>query len=337
MVELIPTDVRRKFEEACTGTDPLWDIRLRRLISTFTWYTQAGLADKQFAQQLVADDTYLQRLSEMLVAYKLARAGYKLSSKAAGPDLWASKAGRGFWVEVITPRPEQVDASFLNQHEAGPDGFVKVPSDQILRRWTSAISEKARKLLGTDNQISGTRSPGYLEKKLVKANEPFVIAINARNLRSKAGEGVFSGRSLNPCAVEALFAVGPLELRFGPLDGSSPARLSVGRSQRAVLKSATGADIQMTTFLDEAYAPISAVWALDIDESEMILNPPWPGIERNYFASAAMFNPHAINPLAPRDLPTFEDWTCKIEGDSYHLNHHDRIPFRPGRPGLVRR
>ncbi|MBP3984786.1 hypothetical protein J5837_10200 [Pseudoxanthomonas helianthi] len=326
---MIPPAVQRKFESACSDAGGLWDIKLRRLIALFEWFTWEGLADPHFVQELAAEDTYRERLSEMLVAYKLMRSGYELKSDSAGPDFWAYKGEQGFWVEVVTPRPTRIDPDYLAQTGATDEGMLEFPADQVLRRWTQAIDKKVAALLGPREGSPDGKRPGYLHKGIVKATQPYVIAVNGRNLRGKAGIG-FNGSSGNPCAVEALFAVGPLHIRFDPI-GNGFMRPSLGRSQRASIESPNGSPIPLTTFLDETYAQVSAVWALDIDEDEVLLDPAWPNLERNYFASAGVFNPLAVNPLAVGAFPTFEDWTCNISGDSYQLTHHNRIPFRPSR------
>lgn len=327
MVE-IPPAVRSKFERVCGNATPLWDIKLRRLCMAYEWFTGAGLADNHFGQQIADDETYMERLSELLVAFKLMRAGYRLKSSSSGPDLWASKGDHRFWVEIVTPRPTRIDSDYLAQVGSTEDGQLIVPTDQILRRWTQAIDSKAQALLGTRDG----KGLGYLRKGKVQRNEPYVIAVNGRNLRGKAGIG-FNGCSMNPCAVEALFAVGPLHFRFDPM-GNGYVHPSFGRSQRASIESYNASPIPLTTFLDDDFVQISAVWALDIDEDEVLFDPAWPNLERNYFASAGVFNPLAVNSLSVGVFPTFEDWTCRITGESYQLTHHNRIPFRPThRPG----
>jgi len=322
----IPIDVLNRFERACETTLPLWDIKFQRLCMLYEWFVGAGLADDHFDQHLVAAETYWQRLSEMLVAFKLMRAGCRLSSHSAGPDLWVQKGNCSFWIEVITPRPEGVDAVYLSQKGASPDGLLSVPMDQLLRRWTQAIDAKAGALMGTRDG----KNLGYLQKGYVHPNEPYVIAVNGRHLRGPAGIG-FNGCSTSPCAVEVLFALGPLQIRFDRMGKSDDHfRFSgIRRSRRPEIQSPNNSPISLTTFLDANFAPISAVWAMDIDETELLLDPPWPSIERNYFASAGVFNPLANNPLRVGDFPTFEDWTCEITGDAYQLMHYNRIPFRP--------
>lgn len=309
---MIAAAVHRWFENVCDESLPLWDIKLRRLLAIYEWFTREGLADKNFDKELTNDASYRERLSELLIAYKLMRAGYRLTSDGAGPDLWASKGSNGFWVEIITPRPMSIDPAYIEQVGASADGMLNVPSDQILRRWTAAIDAKAQKLRR------------YLDKGYVQSDQPFVIAVNGRSLRGDSNIG-FNGVSMNPCAVEVLFGLGSLGLKSIAKGKITDVR--IGRSHRSSVDSINRASIPMTTFLDDANAQISGVWAMDIDENEVLLDPLWPGLKRGYFSCAGIFNPFAANPLAPGDLPTFEDWTCQVTEDSYQLTHHNRIPF----------
>lgn len=321
--QMVPEGVLARFSAACVN-GPHADLRMRRLCAAYEWFVYEGLADPQFAQCLAAEETYRERLSELLVAYKLMRFGYELRSAPVGPDLWAQKGDIGFWVEIVSPRPNNIDRAYLAQVGSDVDGMLEVPADQVLRRWTQAIESKAGALIG------GRRGgEGYIAKGIVGVDEAYVIAVNGRGLRGAAGIG-FNGCSMNPCVVEAVFGVGPMRLEFEPLGGGC-LRPGLRRVQRQCLDSLSGAPIPLVTFLDDSYSQVSAVWGLDIDEDEMLLDPAIRSVERNYFASACAFNPHARNPIPVGSLPTFEDWTCRVSDDAYQLTHHNRIPFRPDR------
>lgn len=84
---------------------------------------------------------------------------------------------------------------------------VSLPHEEILLRWTSAIKEKAEKLLGRADRKTGERIPGYIEKGIVTPSDAYVIAINGRLLRGFGGAiPELHGISQLPYAVEATFA-----------------------------------------------------------------------------------------------------------------------------------
>jgi hypothetical protein len=137
----------------------------------------SGLGDKNAAQRLcsVNDAVYWQQLSEILLADQLGKAGLPPQHMVAGPDFLVEQEGRRIWVEVICPEPVGIPEGWLKQER----GKVQsLPHDAMLLRWTAAIKQKSEKLIG-----SPAKPEGYLAKKLVAADDVYVIAINGRLLR----------------------------------------------------------------------------------------------------------------------------------------------------------
>jgi type I restriction enzyme S subunit len=186
-----------------------------------------------------------------------------------------------------------------------------IPHEALLLRWTSAIKEKAEKLIGT--RLNPT--VGYLQKRYVGESDAYVIAINGRLLR--AGWPQLEGISQWPLAVEATFSVGPYALT---LDRESLQVVDRGHQHRPVVPKPNGALVPADTFLDPRFAPISAVWAMDFDELSIIGRPQ---------PMAVVHNPAARNPLPPNLLPAFAEYVATIENRYYNLER------RSGRLGDI--
>jgi len=76
------------------------------------------------------------------------RIGLKPIPSHEGPDLLIEHQSGKIWIEVICPMPTGLPSDWLEQ-TAGK--AVNHPHEAILLRWTSAIKEKAEKLLGNAN------------------------------------------------------------------------------------------------------------------------------------------------------------------------------------------
>jgi len=76
------------------------------------------------------------------------RIGLKPIPSHEGPDLLIEHQSGKIWIEVICPMPTGLPSDWFEQ-TAGK--AVNHPHEAILLRWTSAIKEKAEKLLGNAN------------------------------------------------------------------------------------------------------------------------------------------------------------------------------------------
>lgn len=180
----------------------------------------------------------------------------------------------------------------------------------MLLRWTAAIKEKSEKLLG------GPRGSGYLAKGIVGPRDSYVIAVNGRRLR-----GAFAslhGISQFPFAVEAAFAVGPLQLHIDP---QTLKTVRTDYQHRPHVRKPSGADVPAYTFLDERFADVSAIWATDFDDCSIIGNQK---------ALAIVHNPLAKNPLPVHLLPAWSEYVATaLDGDEYQLDRqHGRLMLR---------
>lgn len=277
------------------------------LIDLYRRYCDEGLADREFGKQLALGNEYVyrQRVGELLLADALWSDGFSLSSADEGPDFRAEKGGESFWIELITPEPTGLPENYLQSWRRGVGAFY-FPAEAILLRWTAAIAEKARKLLG---------DKGYLERRIVKPDERYLIAVNDR-LLSVWPDGM-TGISQFPFPVEALLAVGCYEVR---INRETLETVSSGHQQRVFVLNRNNAQVWTNTFFDPKYAAISAVLGITLRE-EAILGRP----RRN----ALVYNPLARNPLPRKLLTSQEHWVCDLRSDdTYTIRRLDDEPVR---------
>lgn len=270
-------------------------------------FLSAGLGDANAEQRLSAtdDDVYWQQFSEVLLAHTIQQAGLAVSHPNEGPDFLIANDGRKIWIEVVCPKPNGLPLDWT-QHALGT--VVNNPHEALLLRWTAAIKEKAEKLLGNPER----NIKGYIEKGIVGPDDAYVIAVNGRLLR--CAPGVFPelfGISQFPFAVEATFAVGPIQVH---IDRASGKVTGSDHQHRPLIPKPNGSVVPAYTFLDPAFAPVSAIWAVDTDEKLLL---------EKASDMVVVHNPLARAPLSRNLLPTHFEYVATDLGDEYELN---RIP-----------
>ena len=274
-------------------------------------HIELKLADTHFEQELCSgnDAKFWQRLSEALFAHQLLGLGLSLQpTRDHGPDILLQHGGRKIWIEVICPEPTQMPDGWLDVNS------TDVPHTEILLRWTAAIKDKTEKLLGDPTEKKKSKNKtGYIKDGVVGPQDSYVIAINGRLLRGKAISRL-NGISQYPYAIEAVFGLGPLQLKVYP---DTPDNTDATHQYRPVIFNRTKAPVSTAIFLDPAFSPISAIWAADIDESSML---------GKAIPMAVVYNPNATNPISQRVLPALWDFVASERGkDDYLLSQ------QPGR------
>ncbi|NKK36315.1 hypothetical protein GFL72_16950 [Rhizobium leguminosarum bv. viciae] len=304
--------LRDAIEQRYPHTGGLVPAMRERLISVCEEYLANGYGDGNAEQRLSSADLhiYWQQLSEVLLAHQLTAAGIAFSHQAAGPDFRIDDNGRRIWIEVVTPTPANVPVAWLAPADNGVRDF---PHQEILLRWTAAIKAKADVLLGNADIA------GYVASGVVAPEDCYVIAVNGRLMRG--GDGAFDalyGISQFPFAVEATLAVGPLQVRFDreTLEASEPEH-----QRRYEIHKPRGLPVPADTFLDAKFAPISAIWATDIDEFTLLDRPA---------KMVAVHNPGAIHSIPVGFLPANDEYVAQIlDENTYQL---DRIEGRTAPP-----
>jgi type I restriction enzyme S subunit len=268
-------------------------------------YINDGLGDGNAEQRLCSQDDaiYWQQFSEVLLADQLTKAGIRPLHSGEGPDFLIEHMGRRIWIEVITPKPEGIPGQWLQPQYKGA---WSLPHEEILLRWTSAIKEKAEKLLGNAEK----RTKGYLQKGIVRSNDAYVIAINGYLLRRPSWPQLL-GISQFPFAVEASFCVGPIQVY---IDLETLKTTGSDHQHRPSIPKPNGAQVRADTFLDPQFSPISAIWAVDIDENLLF--------ERTQ-PMAVVHNPGARNPIPERLLPAQSEYVAIDQGADYLLEKRD--------------
>ncbi len=256
-------------------------------------FVKSGLADAKFTKELCSgsEQKYWSCVSEALLAARLRKEGLNPSpSHHGGPDFLVIEKGRKIWIEVICPEPTGVPSDWLTP-ESGK--VVNFPHEAILLRWTSAIKEKAEKLIGSlDGSVKG-----YIEKGIVASGDAYVIAVNGRQLRSGPFPELL-GISQFPFAVEAVFAVGPYQIT---INRDTLKQMRAGHQHRPLLSKPKGAPVAAYSFLDARFRPISAIWAVDVDGTSAIGNPE---------PMAVVHNPNADSKIPIGFLPAHDEYVA---------------------------
>lgn len=273
-------------------------------------FVSSGLADRKFISELTSgsDAKFWSSLSEAFVFDRLRHLPFPHRARTGvGPDFLVQHRGTRIWVEVVCPNPANVPADFL---EFAP-GARSHPHEQILLRYTSAIADKARKLYGYAAAKGERPEAGYLQSGIVGPHEAYVIAVNACRLRHGPFSS-FEGISQYPVAVEAVFPVGPLEIRF---DSATLDVVGSGNGVRFHVLKPNGATVSTHMFLDPRFARVSAIWALDLNGLHDFGSPQ---------PSALIFNPIAEVPIARGSLPADTEYVATAVGDGeYSLKTHE--------------
>lgn len=264
-------------------------------------HIELGLGDANLVTDLCSgsDARYWQRLSEVLLGHELLEARLPLQPSHDGPDFQFQHEGRNIWIEVICPEPGEIPKEWL---EPRPGQGHTCPHEQILLRWTSAIKEKAAKLLGDRD----TGAVGYVGKAVVSVGDAYVVAINARMLRGEYFPSII-GISQFPYAVEAVFAVGPFAIQ---IDRRTLKAAGSGHQHRPIIQKPNGAAVPAYTFLDPRFHPISAIWAVDIDDKWILGNGK---------PMAVIHNPNATSPIPLGLLPAFDEYMATQDGPEQYL------------------
>lgn len=272
------------------------------LVLACTEFETSGLADPQFATELTSgeEQKFWGRLSEALIAKQLQQKHFPPRiSPGVGPDFLVMDGTQKVWIEVICPEPKQVPAEWLTPET---NEVVTFPHEALLLRWTSAMKEKAAKLLG-----SAKCPNGYIDSGIVSESDSYVIAVNGCRLRSGPFPTLM-GISQFPFAAEAAFGFGAAQIT---IDRDTLETLGTGHQHRPFVKNRNGANVLAHTFLDPAFQAISAIWAVDLNGYGA-----FGGQEPMY----VVHNPNATCPVSVGFLPSLHDYVARLERDHFVLD-----------------
>jgi hypothetical protein len=183
-----------------------------------------------------------------------------------GPDIQIGSVDA--WVEAVIAT-SGIGRDAVPPLDTKPDSAMRdVPDREILLRITNAIDEKWRKF------------QAYRADDIVRATEPFVIAINGAALPNSRLEVVV------PRIARAVFGIGALVLT---IDRETLRPVSEHFAAMPTVAKMSGNTVETTHFRDSSYAGISAVMWGAVD----VLNRP------DFFGReiVVVHNPYAANPL----------------------------------------
>jgi hypothetical protein len=127
----------------------------------------------------------------------------------------------------------------------------------------------------------------------------------------------------HPWAATGLYALSDATIRFDP---QLRKRLWSGFEHRKELAREGKGAIPLDNFLDPAYASVSAVWAMSLDDFDLLYDDP-AALPRPRYASAVLHNPNADVKLAIGDLPAYEEWTVTPDDEGYAVTRvKDLVP-----------
>jgi type I restriction enzyme S subunit len=242
------------------------------LVNLWEKYHALGLPNSHFIAEFTngKKEVVFQRAWEMMVARHLDAQGHRLSTSDEGPDFRFEHNGLTVWVEAVSPEPKGVPHDWLQKPKPNEFKTGDVPHTEVLLRWTAALKAKWDKL----NK--------YREKKIVGANDAYVIAINGCQLGAFALQ---HGVSRYPYAVEAVYALGPVAISIDKETGS------LGKAfvtERPSIETAKGASVPTSLFVDPTYSGVSAIIACSMDRSTEASLPV--DVVHNHFARVPVPN-----------------------------------------------
>lgn len=205
------------------------------------WRIYQPFASPDFHNQILADDNKFDSLTwELILGAKLLENGYRLEPSANDerPDLCLVWEGKRIWIECCLPTGG--DPSKPNSVTETPcDGeFHKVYPDKSVLRCTQVLSEKKQQHLK------------WIESRVCNKNEPFLIAINGRNLKLQ----IFN--SSLPQILRATYGIGDPFVVLNSRDAEY--RQSEYHSNPRIAKSET-VSVPTTFFMEKGNNHISGV------------------------------------------------------------------------------
>ncbi len=232
-------------------------------------------ADANFLKEIRTNGHFNSRVWEMRLACAFLDAGRSLMSSGSGPDLIVD----GVLVEAVAPQP--CIAIKETAHEMRKGEFVSACDDEMVLRFTSAISEKRRQY------------QRWVKKGIIDPTSPFVIAVSASNF----GPGV-----LDPSDPIVLWPLLGVRGRVAMFDHDGNAQ-SIQFAFQPTREKPSGAHVDNFLFREGGASEVSAVIFSD----------------RNFRTASfddivTIHNPRAAFPLAERFLPFGREFA--VRGDS---------------------
>lgn len=201
-------------------------------------------ADRDF--ELEIRKSPLSRFWEMRLGCLLIDMGFKLTPRRdrprRGPDFLIADGKKNVWIEAVCP----AIGNGLGVDTAGKtlsSAIVEpVPTEQIVLRFSSVISEKAKKC------------DAYVRDGIVAETDPFVIALSGGAMPYHFWES--GSMDEIPYAIQAVLPFGNPTITFNP---RTKEVIGEAFQHRASIKKPSGNTVRTDTFLDDSLHQISAL------------------------------------------------------------------------------
>jgi len=268
-------------------------------------FVESGMADPKYLIEITSgsDGKFWSCLSEAFIYQRIKHLDMpRRTNLGEGPDFLVQRGNKKVWIEVVCPEPSGVPTDWLDTRV---NHAVSAPNDAILLRWTAAIKEKTEKLVGR----ADAKVKGYLRTGVISGDDAYVIAVNGCRMRNGPFPALH-GISQFPYAVEAVFPVGPYQIR---IDRDSLKTIGDGHQIRFHVSKPNRSEVPTHAFLDTTFRPVSAVWAVDFNGTSFIGIPE---------PSALVFNPNAVQPLERGLLMADDEFIAVRTDDAYTLTRH---------------
>ena len=283
------------------------------LIDLHRRYANWGLKDTKFDKDFTdgEDEHFYAYLWEMLLARHLKNIPLDISSADEGPDFRIGRSDQIIWIEAICPSPSGLPDEWLRKPRPGEIRVRSLPHEEMVLRWTAALKEKKEKLAGRPERDrvtgEGIVRPGYLDKGVVGPGDPYVIAVSSCRL-SWLESDCHVGISQLPFAVEAVFPVGPIEV---VINRETMETVDTHHGYRLYIRKPSGAEVPTDSFLNPAYAGVSAILGSPAGLDDAACGASMPIV--------VVHNPLAKNRLPVGVLGADQEYVAEDKGDHYEL------------------
>ncbi|MCL4510231.1 MAG: hypothetical protein M1470_04100 [Bacteroidetes bacterium] len=204
----------------------------------------AAYADRDFPEKFPIE--CVSRFWELYLGSALIKTGFTLVPRSErptqGPDFCVLEQGAHIWVEAVTPRiGDGADSQVIGEKlKAGV--FQRVPTDEIVLRYTSDISAKYK------NHLK------HISKGLVADQDPFILAINGGAMPIQFRDDIYTDEI--PYAIQAVLPFGHYAMTIDP---NTHETIKEGFQHRDQIPKVNGAPVPTNTFLDPSFSLISAL------------------------------------------------------------------------------
>jgi hypothetical protein len=282
----------------------------QHLLQLWSAFKANGLVSGNFVEEFCSGtgEVFCQRYWKLRLANHLLEHGRIPLIQPQGPDFRVEIEDRIVWIEAVAPtggtEVDRVPARFIDpiafikgERERDPEWqseAVRLPGEQLILRWTSAIRDKYRKAVD------------YIEKGIMKDTDAYIIAVNACNL----GYGGLHAGEEWAIPLRSVFAFGDIQAVWNVSSGEI---VEVERQHRPAVVKNNQSSVPTNIFLDEKYELISGILATDV-------SPLVVPLGRKHFELALIHNPLARAPLPVGLLGADVEIVARPEGDIYRLD-----------------